>query len=249
VRLEEVLGRLLADQTRELSALTEGAARVLALASDRDRAIAALRRAIAAAIDRVDRSMGTLVRQAAGEVDDFVRPRKGLLARRGFADEDRRFLAELLDERLDALAREEEGKLRSELGVAVDPFVAMLLSTDAAPAVTAAVELCVARGMTALTSYQRGILAGGALERLFERELRPESARPEIERVLRGVTADPRVALAPALEAGALRVTSELVAAHRRALEEALRRERVFRVRTVDPLRGFASVARELAAG
>src|SRR6185436_1032818 len=124
---------------------------------------------------------------------------------------------------------------------------AMLLTAVAAPAIAAAVELCVGRGLTALTAYQRGILAGGALDRLFDKELRPTSARPEIERALRSVTADPKVALAPALEVGAARVAAELAAAHRRALEEATRKERAFRCRTVDPLRGFASVARELA--
>jgi len=248
VRLEELLGRLYAEQTRELGALTERVTRLEGLAADRDRVAAALARTVVAATERVDRAMGGLERQAASEVDDFVRPRAGLLARRGFAEEDRRFLGELLDERLEALAREEEGKLRSELGAVVDPFVATLLTADAAPALAAAVELCVARGLTALTAYQRGILAGGALERLFDRELRPQSARPEIERALRSVTADPRVALAPALEAGRTRVVGELVAAHGRALEEATRRERVFRCRTVDPLRGFAAVAKELAA-
>lgn len=249
VRLEELLGKLLTEQSRELAALSETVARVEGLSAARQKAAAEVRSTLGAAADRVDRALGALVRQAATEVEDFVRPRAGLLARRGFAEQDRRFLEELLDERMDALAREEEGKLRAELGAIVDPFLATLLASDATRSVGAAVELCVARGMTAMAAYQRGLLAGGAIERLFSRELRPGSARPEIERALRGITADPRVALGPALDTGAARVVGELEAAHRRALEEAQRRERAFRCRTVDPLRGFASVARELAQG
>ncbi|MBI2892825.1 MAG: dynamin family protein [Deltaproteobacteria bacterium] len=249
IRLQELLVSIVADEERALASLVSRVASLASQGPQKERLGSALRSSLAAHVDAVERALASLCEQAAAEVDDFVRPRERILARRGFADEDRRFLSELFDERLEALSRQLSSELSAELTGHLGSFASALGALgDVQERLAASAETWTTSALVGFTSFQRGLLSGGSLDRLFSETLRPGVAQGEIARALRALMADPRAHLAPSLERGADRLVALMKDAHSRALGSAEERERRFRARVVDPLRGFALVAAELAA-
>ena len=228
-RLLEVLDDAL--QT-EATALTDFDARLSALAA-RAAPLSRLPARFAAVIDDALIALALALEQAqadaAAEVLTFVRPRTNRFARHGVDREDRAFLAEVLERRVAAAVEQARTVLvarAAHLLAEADGEV----SADAAPHL-ARTDAAFAEPLAAFVGYQRGLLAGGALDRFFADELpRAELVPAAIIPHLAAAVPSLSVELRPGLLEAAGELTQALEAARTSAMtleadaREALRR-------------------------
>ncbi len=182
---------------------------------------------------------------AAVEVLSFVRPRTNRFARHGADLEDRAFLAEVIEGRLERAMGASERRLVAQMrGLLAEPAGA--LGLDAA-ALDGRVRGAVAPVMARFRGFQEGVLAGGALRRFFEDDLpHAELAKEPLAEALMGARAHPRERLRPELRE-ALRGLGDALEAHRQAriLEVQAEGEQL-RDRLYEPLRALREVLEEL---
>lgn len=196
------------------------------------------------AIDAIEAGQSQAFVDAAREVLSFVRPRTSRLGTHATDPEDRAFLRDAIQARLE-LAAERAG---DEL---VDAIVGRLdeaaRDTDVAATVRLRARAAIGPPLAALAGHQAGLLAGGALRRFFD-DILPtaELEVGVIAEALSAARAHPRELLRPPLEAALASLLRELAAeAHAAAAESLARRDRE-RSRTYTPLRTLREALGEL---
>lgn len=200
----------------------------------RDRAAA--EGAIDRAIDAVDEGQREAIADAAREVLAFVRPRANVFQTNSADPEDRAFLVELLESRLEAVVDRARGGL-------VDEITQLATTAGFDDTVRTRVALAVTPAMTMLLGHQAGFLAGGAARRFFDEVLSHlELAEAPIAAALSDLRSSPREALRESLSRAVRGLVAELdfeLAASR--AKELADREST-ELRTYAPLRALADV-------
>jgi GTP-binding protein EngB required for normal cell division len=219
-RLLEVLDDAL---TMEAKALADFEARLAALEA-RAAPLARLPARLAAAIDDALLDLATALElalaDAAAEVLTFVRPRTHRFARHGVDREDRAFLAEVLERRV-AASVEHARVLLVERAAQLLLEAGGDLAEDAARC-SARSDAAFLEPLAAFVGYQRGLLAGGALDRFFadvlpRSELVPEAILPHLAAAV--------PALGTELRPGLLDAASDLVQSLEAVRASAIQRE------------------------
>jgi hypothetical protein len=200
--------------------------------------------AIDRAIDELEAGQERAFEDAASEVLSFVRPRTNRFATHGADPEDRAFLAEVIQNRLDQASEATASRLTDELcAVLVPALEGSGLEAILASRIGAAIDPPVA----AFGGFQAGLLSGGALRRFFDEVLPTAtlSVRP-IADALGQARAHPREGLRPALESALTELTRALDREIVGAREAAGRDWERLRARTYEPLRALHEVLEEL---
>ncbi|UJR79875.1 Hypothetical protein I5071_19150 [Sandaracinus amylolyticus] len=200
--------------------------------------------AIERAIEELESAQSRAFDDAAAEVLSFVRPRTNRFATHGADPEDRAFLAEVIQNRLDQASESTAARLGEALVAALAPALG---GTELEAAIAVRIEAAIAPPVAAFGGFQAGLLSGGALRRFFDEVLPTAtlSVKP-IADALGQARAFPRESLRPALE----HATAELLRELERdvtATGEAARRDwERLRARTYEPLRALHEVLEEL---
>lgn len=246
-RLSQLLDEALATEPATL-AIFEEQQKGLAAAAAR---IAATESTIGSdlehAIDAIEAGQSQAFLDAAREVLSFVRPRTSRLGTHATDPEDRAFLRDAIQARLELAAERAGGEL-------VDAIVARLdeaaRGTDLARTVRLRARAAIAAPLSALVGHQAGMLAGGALRRFFD-EILPtaELEVSAIAEALSAARAHPRELLRPPLEAALAELLRELAKEAREAADESLVRRDRERSRTFTPLRTLREALTELLGG
>ncbi|MFK7985719.1 MAG: dynamin family protein [Sandaracinaceae bacterium] len=182
---------------------------------------------------------------AADEVLAFVRPRSNRFAKHGADLEDRAFLAEVIQERLDRAAEDCERRLVAKVRAALSGAAASVGVQR--PALDARVRATIAPAMARFVGVQRGLLIGGALRRFFEDDLpRAELEKEPIAEALSAARAHPREHLRPELQEALSELARSLETDRTDAIA-TLRRDRRAQIDAVyEPLRALRDVLSEL---
>jgi tetratricopeptide (TPR) repeat protein/GTP-binding protein EngB required for normal cell division len=234
-RLSALLDEALATEPATL-AVHEEESRALSLAATR---IAATEAAIASelehAIDAIEAGQSQAFVDAAREVLSFVRPRTSRLGTHATDPEDRAFLRDAIQARLEVAA--------DHAGTALAEAVRERLETAAKGTglertIGVRARAAVAPPLAALTGHQAGMLAGGALRRFFDEVLPTADLQvASIAEALAAARAHPRELLRPPLEAALASLVRDLAAEARSAADDAVLRRDRERSRTFEPLR------------
>ena len=200
--------------------------------------------AIERAIDELETAQGRAFEEAAAEVLSFVRPRTNRFATHGADPEDRAFLAEVIQNRLDQASESTAARLGEALGQAISPA---LEGTGLESTLPMRVEAAIAPPVAAFGGFQAGLLSGGALRRFFDEVLPTAtlSVKP-IADALGQARAFPREGLRPALDLAAAELLRELERDVGATGEAARRDWERLRARTYEPLRALHEVLEEL---
>jgi tRNA U34 5-carboxymethylaminomethyl modifying GTPase MnmE/TrmE len=243
-RLSQLLDEALATEPAALAAHDERS-KTLAAASTRIAASeSAMSRDLEHAIDSIEALQSQAFVDAAREVLSFVRPRTNRLGTHGTDPEDRAFLRDAIQARLE-LAAEKAGL---EL---VDAVVKRLdeaaQGTEIARSVRLRAHGAIGPPLAALAGHQAGLLAGGALRRFFE-DILPtaELEVTTIAEALAAARSHPRELLKPPLEAALAALVRELATEAKAAADEALLVRDRERSRTFTPLRTLREALAEL---
>lgn len=246
-RLSQLLDEALATEPAALATYEEQS-RALAAAAAR---IAAAESAMAAdvehAIEAIEAGQSQAFVEAAREVLSFVRPRTSRLGTHATDPEDRAFLRDAIQARLE-LAAERAG---AEL---VDAIVRRLdeaaQGSELGRTVRLRARAAIGPPLSALAGHQAGLLAGGALRRFFD-EILPtaELEVGTIAEALAAARSHPRELLRPPLESALASLMRELATEARNAAEESLVRRDRERSRTFTPLRTLREALGELLGG
>ena len=243
-RLSQLLDEALATEPAALAAFEEQS-RALANAATR---IAAAESATSSdvehAIDAIEAGQSQAFLEAAREVLSFVRPRTSRLGTHATDPEDRAFLRDAIQARLELAAENAGGELAQSLTQRLDEAAR---GTEVARTVGLRVRAAIAPPLSALAGHQAGMLAGGALRRFFD-EILPtaELEVTSIAEALAAARAHPRELLRPPLEAGLATLLRELAKEARDASEESLVLRDRERSRTFTPLRTLREALSEL---
>ncbi len=243
-RLSQLLDEALATEPAALAsyeaqseALTVAARRVAAaetdVASDLERAI-----------ELIEAGQSQAFLDAAREVLSFVRPRTNRLGTHATDPEDRAFLRDAIQARLE-LAADRAG---AELVRAVTERLQQAAAgTELARTVELRAQAAVGPPLAALAGHQAGLLAGGALRRFFD-EILPTADLEvgAIAEALAAARAHPRELLRPPLEAALASLQRELAREAREAADDCLVRRDRERSRTFTPLRTLREALEEL---
>ncbi len=185
-------------------------------------------------------------REAADEVLAFARPLRSRFESGGADQEDRAFVAEIIERRLTVAIQSCRAALEERATRVLLPATRALDLDE--PLLSARVRAALAAPFADILGYQRGLLAGGALRRFFDESR--GNAPMESDAVVRALTiarADPRERLRPALVDALAALVSELETQRAAMLAEA-RRERASLVsRVYDPLRALRDVLAEVS--
>jgi tetratricopeptide (TPR) repeat protein len=196
------------------------------------------------AIDDLEGAQSRAFEEAASEVLSFVRPRTNRFATHGADPEDRAFLAEVIQNRLDHASDSTAAKLGEALGGMLGTALA---GSGLEPVLPLRVEAAIAPPLASFGGYQAGLLSGGALRRFFDEVLPTAtlSVKP-IAEALGQARAHPREGLRPALDAAVTELARSLERELREAGETAERDWERLRARTYEPLRALHEVLEEL---
>ncbi|MGE3632817.1 MAG: dynamin family protein, partial [Sandaracinaceae bacterium] len=245
-------GRLLAllddALVSERDASMAGEARVAELEAARgplDSARLTVIDAVDDAMDGFEAAQNEAFDAAAVEVLSFVRPRTNRFAVHGADIEDRAFLGEVIEARLERAVARAERSLADGLARALAaPTRALeLTSAELDGRVLGAVRPAVAR----FAGYQGGLLTGGALRRFFEEDLpRAELAKEPLAEALRAARAEPRELLRPVLREAVSDLMAELEGLRQRRVGESQDALESLRARLYEPLRALREVLEEL---
>jgi len=201
--------------------------------------------AVDEALGHLDADLAAAVAEAAHEVLAFVRPRSHRFARHGADPEDRAFLLEVLERRTGAAAEAFRRRLIPRArGVLAAPVEAIGIPQAV---LDARVRSAVTAPVSSWVGYQRGLLAGGRMQRFFD-EVLPRATLEvgAIAETLAVLAADPRTELRPAL-LDSLADLGNGIEADRAAAHGVLRAEReTLRSRVYAPLRALRAVLAEL---
>ncbi len=200
--------------------------------------------AIDRAIDDLESRQERAFEEAAAEVLSFVRPRTSRFATHGADPEDRAFLAEVIQNRLEQASESTSRQLKEEFAIALG---ATLAESGFETHLSPRIDATIAPAFAAFGGFQAGLLSGGALPRFFD-EVLPTitlSVGP-IAEALGHTRAHPRERLRPALESGMARLFRALEEDVRTAAELAHHEWEYTRARTYEPLRVLHEVLEEL---
>lgn len=202
--------------------------------------------AIDAAIDSLEAAQRKAFTDAAAEVLSFVRPRTSRFASHGADPEDRAFLAEIIQNRLEQALESIGAELRASFA---EILQGALISTESELILAARIDAAMGPALASFGGFQSGLFAGGALRKFFD-EVLPKitlSTQP-IAEALGQSRAHPRESLRPDLEealSGLIRsVESDLLQARERLARDQER----LRARTYEPLRALHEVLEELVS-
>jgi GTP-binding protein EngB required for normal cell division len=203
-----------------------------------------LQTAIDRAIDELENAQARAFEDAAAEVLSFVRPRTHRFATHGADPEDRTFLAEVIQNRLDLANESTAAQLTDAVLEALGP---VLEKTGFEAGLRLRIEAAIAPPVAAFGGYQAGLLAGGALRRFFDEVLPTAtlSVKP-IADALGQARAHPREILRPALERSVAELLLGLERDVRAARQGAERDWKRHQARTYEPLRALHEVLAEL---
>jgi hypothetical protein len=202
--------------------------------------------AIDRAIDDLEAAQTLAFEDAATEVLSFVRPRTNRFATHGADPEDRAYLLEIIQNRLDLAAANTAARLGETIHEVLAP---VLRGTGLETGLELRVRAAVAPVMAAFSGYQAGLLEGGALRHFFD-EVLPRatlSVKP-IADALAQARAHPRGRLRPALEEAVADLVVGLEREIRATAEVVERDLERLRVSTYEPLRALHAVLEQLAA-
>jgi hypothetical protein len=264
--LDEALRAEAAHAERLAASAAALAARRAALAPLRSRLEADADAALAA----LALALGRAAEEAAAEVLAFWRPRRGRVARRGIDREDRAFLAEVLGDRVERAVRaagdgvaERWSAALADASASAGPAVRLdprggaaapphgaptAAGTPPGPPVDPSLLAAMARAeatacFARLAGEQRGLLAGGALDRFFSEVLpRAEPTLDALRPALAAATVDPGASARPALRTAAARLVALLGARLARAERTALDASRRHRDDVLEPLEALRAV-------
>jgi len=214
------------------------------------KALRALERAVTddveGAITQLESEQAAAFHDAAREVLAFVRPRANRFSAHGADPEDRAFLRETMEVRLEGGGESAAALLLQAIAKRLDGALAP--SAERRVGLELRARAAIAPPIAAFAGYQAGLLAGGELRRFFDDVLpRIELSLAPITEALAQSRAHPREALKPALEnalAGLLRSLSR--EAEERARDQE-RREAELVARRYEPLRVLHQVLSALA--
>ena len=246
-RLSQLLDEALATEPAALAAFDERH-RALADAAVR---IAAAESAASSdlehAIEAIEGGQSQAFLDAAREVLSFVRPRTSPFGTHATDPEDRAFLRDAIQARLEVAA----DRAGSDL---VDAIVARLdeatRGTDLGATVRLRARAVIAPPLAALAGHQAGLLSGGALRRFFDEVL--PTADLEVGKIAEALAvarAHPRELLRPPLEAALATLVRDLAREAREAADESLVVRDRERSRTFTPLRTLREALTELLGG
>ena len=164
-RLLEVLDDALATEASALAGFDASIAELASRAAPISRLPGRLSAAIDDVIARLAGALEHAQAEAAEEVLTFVRPRSNRFARHGVDREDRAFLSEVLERRVAAAVERESVQLVAH-AAQILADAAGDLAGDAEQALVRC-QVAFTEPLAAFVGYQRGLLAGGALDRFF----------------------------------------------------------------------------------
>ena len=199
-----------------------------------------------AAIDALEEGQSRGFEDAAREVLAFVRPRTSRFATHGADPEDRAFLAEVIENRLEQASDAAAARLATAVEARLAPALA---GTELESTLGARVRGAIGAPLAAFSGYQAGLLSGGALRRFFE-EVLPH-AQLEVAGIAEALgvaRAHPRDRLRPTLEAALAELVTSLERESRAIATAAHRSREQLRTRTYEPLRALHEVLGELVA-
>ncbi|MDQ3035017.1 MAG: hypothetical protein M3Y87_21600, partial [Myxococcota bacterium] len=196
------------------------------------------------AIDELEVGQERAFEDAASEVLSFVRPRTHRFATHGADPEDRAFLAEVIQNRLEQASESTAARLGEALSATLAPA---LEGSGIEASLGARIDAAIAPPVAAFGGFQAGLLSGGALRRFFDEVLPTAtlSVRP-IADALGQARAHPREGLRPALESGIAELGRTLDRDIAAAMDAAGRDWERLRARTYEPLRALHEVLEEL---
>jgi Flp pilus assembly protein TadD len=196
------------------------------------------------ALDALEAGQSQAFVDAAKEVLSFVRPRTSRFATHGTDPEDRAFLRDAIQARLDAAA---ESAAHTLLEAVVARLETAASGTELARTLRLRAQAAVAPPLAALAGYQGGLLAGGALRRFFDEILPTADLKVAIiADSLSAARAHPREILRPALEAALASLFRDLAREAKSGAEDALLVRDRERSRTFEPLRTLHEALSEL---
>ncbi len=243
-RLSQLLDEALATEPGAL-AVFEERARALGAAAKR---IAATEGAVSAdleqAIEAIEAGQSQAFVDAAREVLSFVRPRTSRLGTHATDPEDRAFLRDAIQARLELAAERAGGELVDAIVRRLDEAAS---GTDVAATVRLRARAAIGPPLAALAGHQAGLLAGGALRRFFD-EILPtaELEVTGIAEALSAARAHPRELLRPPLETSLAELLRGLAQEAEAAARESLVLRDRERSRTYTPLRTLREALTEL---
>lgn len=243
-RLSQLLDEALATEPATLATYEEQSKALAAAATRIAAAEGAVSSDLEHAIEAIEAGQSQAFLDAAREVLSFVRPRTSRLGTHATDPEDRAFLRDAIQARLE-LAAERAG---SDL---VDAIVARLDEAAHGTELTRTVRLraraAIGPPLAVLVGHQAGLLSGGALRRFFD-DILPtaELEVTTIAEALAAARAHPRELLRPPLEAALAALLRELAHEAREAGDESLVRRDRERSRTFTPLRTLREALAEL---
>ena len=192
--------------------------------------------------------------EAAREVLEFVRPRRHMLESHRFGGEDRRYLVELVEDRLyramDELAEQVAARSERSIDQLLAPLGGLAAELEAAGLDAEAEARAFAEQVAwAMRAFHRGLVRGGRADQFFDTELPrldldPADISRRIGRWWSGAEAEARAELSHGAAELSRRLARALEAEARRQRAELARRRRS----GAWPLAGFATLAREWAA-
>lgn len=202
--------------------------------------------AVDRAIDDLESRQDRAFEEAAAEVLSFVRPRTSRFATHGADPEDRAFLAEVIQNRLDQAGDAALRRLDEEI---VTTCEAALSKSGFEGHLRMRIDATFSPVFAAFGGFQAGLLAGGALLRFFDEVLPTITLGVgPIAEALGQARAHPRERLRPSLESGMQQLLRGLEEDLRAAAELAEREWEYTRARTYEPLRVLHEVLEELVA-
>jgi GTP-binding protein EngB required for normal cell division/thioredoxin-like negative regulator of GroEL len=245
-RLLALLEETLAGEPAAVGALLDAGRSARAEGEALGRLEAGLAEDVEAAVAVLEAGQGEAFEDAAREVLAFVRPRTNRFSTHGADAEDRAFLQETIQARLEGVGEAAATTLLDAAGRRIGAVLPAGRSGELALRVRAAI----APPIAAFAGYQAGLLAGGGLRRFFDEVLpHAELALTPLVEALSALRAHPREALKPALEAALSALVRALREEAAHAATQASADELALRARRYEPLRVLLAVLEELVDG
>lgn len=203
---------------------------------------------VEAAVTQLESGQASAFHEAAREVLAFVRPRTSRFTAHGADPEDRAFLKETMEGRLETAG---EGVALSLLEALSARFARVLSPTEEARrALELRIRTAIVPPIAAFSGYQSGLLSGGELRRFFDEVLpHVELALGPLTDALAHARAHPREALKPALEAAVTGLVRDLSRECDARAAASDREELLLVARRYEPLRVLHQVLAALVDG
>jgi GTP-binding protein EngB required for normal cell division len=245
-RLLALLEETLAGEPAAALAVLAAGHRARAEGEALGRLAAGLAEDVEAAITALEAGQSESFHEAAREVLAFVRPRTSRFSTHGADAEDRAFLQETIQARLEGVGEAAAAALLDSAGRRIGG----VLSGERRAELALQVRAAIAPPIAAFAGYQAGLLAGGGLRRFFDEVLpHAELALPPLVEALSGLRAHPRETLKPALETSLAALVRGLREEAGRSVADASAAEQALRARRYEPLRVLHAVLEDLVDG